>query len=203
MSGKKGMSKDDKAKEHRESDRGDSDEESEKAKSGKWTPELVRAAFQIQDMRDRRRSPDYRPDPRLDMDVWTWREDDGTESKGDKSAYITYDTYLTGRLETEPETIKAFRIQWEKKPQRAFTERGQDSYVFVGRHSRGFILTVYPTKLVDTSYGAHAYHTWWSIRIHLEGGQGNWKSSSRSQMHTRATTTSTLRERRSTRRHHT
>ena len=145
------------------------DEEGKRTESGKWTPELVRAAFQIQEMRDRRRSPDYRPDPRLERDMWTWRKRDGTERRGDKSAYMGHDTYLTGRLETEPDTIKSFRIMWEKRPQKAFTERGQDSYIFVGRHPRGFILTVYPTRLVDASYGADAYHTWWSIRIFLEG----------------------------------
>ena len=141
-------------------------------RSGHWTPELIDAAFQIQELRERVRSIPYTPGIRGRQDFWTWRCQDGTERKGGSSKYMSLDTYLTGRLETEPDTIKAWCIVWEKRPQKAFTEKGQDSYVFVGRHSRGFILTVYPTRLIDTAqpvYMRHGYATWWSSRIYLDG----------------------------------
>jgi hypothetical protein len=115
----------------------------------------------------------------VDTKIWLEVDENG-EVINRTDDYINLDVYLTGRLETEPEVIKASCLTWEKRPQKAYTERGEDSYVFVAMHPRGFELTVYPLRLLDVEtdwayrYDAdysvrHRFHNYWDVMVSKEG----------------------------------
>lgn len=78
------------------------------------------------------------------------------------------DIYVTGSLETEPEFTEFIDLQWQKKPQKRFTENGRDSFVFQTTHPRGFILIVYPYWMVDANKKG------WEYIVFLKGWEREW-----------------------------
>jgi hypothetical protein len=81
-----------------------------------------------------------------------------------------WDFYMTGSLETEPEFTEFKDLQWQKKPQKRFTEKGRDSFVFQTTHPRGFVLIVYPYWMVDEK------QTGWEYIVFLKGWEHEWDS---------------------------